>query len=139
MRAHGFVEREYEPGFLDAANLPSLATSGTPIIDQTQPASPGQLESHYAPNHHLRLNITDPADDEAFIGFGPVMGPCKNGAQALNLSLSGDLQEAAANLFDMLHAADAIATAGIAIAPIPETGLGEAINDRLMRAAAPRP
>ena len=70
-----------------------------------------------------------------FIGFGPIDG---SGALRLNLSHDGSLLEAAANLFDMLHAADGTGTPLIGVAPIPETGLGEAINDRLRRAAAPR-
>ena len=73
--------------------------------------------------------------DEEMIGFGKIHGA---GKLRLNLSPSGNLIEAAANLFSMLHAADATSTKKIAIAPIPDTGLGEAINDRLRRAAAPR-
>jgi L-threonylcarbamoyladenylate synthase len=90
--------------------------------------SPGQLASHYAPRARLRLNATN----DVSLGFGP-------GAAALNLSPAGDLKEAAANLFAMLRLLDASGVETIAVAPIPETGLGEAINDRLNRAAAPRP
>jgi L-threonylcarbamoyladenylate synthase len=90
--------------------------------------SPGQLASHYAPRARLRLNATR----EVSLGFGP-------GEATLNLSPKGDLKEAAANLFAMLRALDATGTQTIAVAPIPATGLGEAINDRLARAAAPRP
>lgn len=101
--------------------------------DASKPNAPGQLASHYAPQAAVRLNAT-PDGAAVFIGFG-------YGACDLNLSPSGDLVEAAANLFHMLREADALAgEAGvIAIAPIPETGLGRAINDRLRRAAAPRP
>ena len=93
--------------------------------------APGMLASHYAPNAHLRLNADAPRPGEAYLSFGPAEG-------TLNLSRTGDLREAARNLFAMLHELDASATA-IAVAPIPNTGLGEAINDRLKRAAAPRP
>jgi L-threonylcarbamoyladenylate synthase len=91
--------------------------------------SPGQLESHYAPRAVLRLNARDPRADEALLGFGPSPNA------VLNLSPAGDLREAAANLFAMLHALDKNAER-IAVMPVPETGLGEAINDRLRRAAA---
>jgi L-threonylcarbamoyladenylate synthase len=95
-------------------------------------AAPGMLASHYAPNATLRLNATAPVPGEAYIAFGPAP------AGALTLSAAGDLREAARNLFSTLHRLDETAAA-IAVAPIPETGLGEAINDRLRRAAAPRP
>jgi L-threonylcarbamoyladenylate synthase len=93
-------------------------------------ASPGMLASHYAPNAHLRLNAKSPEPGEAYLAFGPGQG-------TLNLSASGDLHEAARNLFAMLHELDAKARR-IAVAPVPHHGLGEAINDRLKRAAAPR-
>ena len=91
--------------------------------------SPGQLASHYAPSKPLRLGATEAAADEYFIGFGTISGD-------VSLSHSGDLIEAAARLFDLLHEADASAKARIATAPIPDEGLGAAINDRLRRAAA---
>jgi L-threonylcarbamoyladenylate synthase len=94
--------------------------------------APGMMQSHYAPAAHLRLNAASPRPGEAFLAFGPQPA-------ALNLSPSGDLREAAANLFAHLRALDASGAAIIAVMPIPETGLGEAINDRLRRAAAPRP
>jgi L-threonylcarbamoyladenylate synthase len=93
--------------------------------------APGQLASHYAPSRPLRLNATDAAEDEFLIGFGAIAGDA-------NLSPSGDLVEAAANLFDLLHVADASDRSRIAVAPVPKEGLGAAINDRLRRAAAPR-
>ncbi|WP_299973819.1 L-threonylcarbamoyladenylate synthase [Devosia sp. 66-22] len=93
-------------------------------------ASPGMLASHYAPNAALRLNARAAEPGEAYLGFGP-------GEATLNLSAEGDLHEAARNLFAMLHELDTRATR-IAVAPIPRAGLGEAINDRLKRAAAPR-
>ena len=91
--------------------------------------APGQLASHYAPSKPLRLSVTDAADDEYLIGFGAIAGDS-------NLSPAGDLTEAAARLFDLLHEADASARPRIAIAPVPDDGLGAAINDRLRRAAA---
>ncbi len=94
--------------------------------------SPGQLESHYAPNAPLRLGAKSAGDGEIYIGFGAF----SHGL--LTLSATGDLVEAAANLYRLLHEADAQRPQGIAIAPIPSMGLGEAINDRLKRAAAPR-
>jgi L-threonylcarbamoyladenylate synthase len=101
--------------------------------------APGQLASHYAPNARLRLDAAGPGPDEVWLGFGQVASL----RPGLNLSPSGDLSEAAANLFAHLRAVDAIATreraAGIAVALIPREGLGAAINDRLARAAAPRP
>jgi L-threonylcarbamoyladenylate synthase len=97
-----------------------------------RPSSPGMLASHYAPEKRLRLNAARPESDELFLGFGAVDGD-------LNLSPSGDLREAAANLFAYLRRLDAMSGEAIAVAAIPETGLGLAINDRLRRAAAPRP
>jgi L-threonylcarbamoyladenylate synthase len=94
--------------------------------------SPGQLESHYAPHARLRLNATAPVGGEVFIGFGAhAHGP-------FSLSARGDVVEAAANLFRVLHEVDALRPPGIAVAPVPMHGLGEAINDRLKRAAAGR-
>ena len=101
--------------------------------DSTQPHSPGQMESHYAPHAYLRLEATSPRKGESFLGFGSH----DNGPYTL--SAHGDLIEAAANLFRMLHELDALGVKAIAVAPIPHEGLGEAINDRLRRAAAPRP
>lgn len=93
--------------------------------------SPGQLESHYAPHAAMRLNAVQAEVGEVYLGFGASGG-------AHNLSPSGDVVEAAANLFRMLHEIDALKPPRIAVAPIPHSGLGEAINDRLKRAAAPR-
>lgn len=98
-----------------------------PDLDPNAPQSPGQLLRHYAPNARLRLNAAAPGDGEAYLGFGA-------GEATLNLSPRGDLYEAAANLFAMLRELDA-AYDKIAVAPIPRDGLGEAINDRLTRAA----
>lgn len=101
------------------------AKSGGPIV------APGQLSSHYAPNGTVRLNASVAEPGETLLGFGDVVGD-------LTLSATGDLAEAAANLFDCLHQLDAMGATRIAVAPIPDHGLGIAINDRLRRAAAPR-
>ena len=93
-------------------------------------AAPGMLSSHYAPGATVRLNVTEAQPGEEHLGFGPIAG-------TLSLSPTGDLAEAAANLFDHLHRLDQTG-APIAVAPIPDHGLGRAINDRLTRAAAPR-
>jgi L-threonylcarbamoyladenylate synthase len=101
-------------------------------VDKVQ--SPGQLLSHYAPRAALRLDAAGALPGEALLAFGP-----KAPQDALNLSPAGDLREAAANLFASLRALDAKRPLRIAVMPIPASGLGEAINDRLRRAAAPRP
>jgi L-threonylcarbamoyladenylate synthase len=93
--------------------------------------APGQLASHYAPSKPLRLNAKNAFDSEWLIGFGSIGGN-------VTLSATGNLVEAAARLFDLLHEADASPRHAIAVAPIPDEGLGIAINDRLNRAAAPR-
>ena len=104
----------------------------TPTRYHTELHAPGQLESHYAPKAQLRLDAAAPEWGEAYLGFGAYdHGPW-------TLSRTGNLQEAAANLFKLLHAIDDSLPERIAVAPIPMTGLGEAINDRLTRAAAPR-
>jgi L-threonylcarbamoyladenylate synthase len=106
-------------------------TSGFPLAQAHKVTAPGQLDSHYAPGKPLRLNATMRREREWLIGFGAVPGDD-------TLSIRGDLVEAAANLFDALHRADASSAATIGVAPIPETGIGVAINDRLRRAAFPR-
>jgi L-threonylcarbamoyladenylate synthase len=94
--------------------------------------APGQLKAHYAPSKPLRLEVTTAAVGEWHLGFGAVEGN-------VNLSRDGDVAEAASRLFDLLHAADESSAPLIAVAPIPETGIGLAINDRLRRAAAGAP
>ena len=91
--------------------------------------APGQMASHYAPSKPVRLNVTVPEKGEYLIGFGAIAGD-------VNLSATGDLAQAAANLFEALHNADASLATAIAVAPIPHEGIGIAINDRLSRAAA---
>jgi L-threonylcarbamoyladenylate synthase len=104
--------------------------------DATRPASPGQLPSHYAPELPLRLDATSVAPDEALLAFGP--GSPAGALATLNLSSAGDLTEAASHFFDYLRKLDQSGARRIAAMPIPEHGLGRAINDRLRRAAAPR-
>lgn len=130
----GGVTRAMAEDALRTAGITVDVVDAPPIGTGQSPASPGQLESHYAPQNTVRLNATSFKEGECFIGFGGM----QLDGNALNLSPSADLVEAAANLFDMLHIADGQCKAGIAVAPIPALGLGEAINDRLQRAAAPR-
>lgn len=105
----------------------------------TAPQAPGMLTSHYAPNAPLRLNATDVRPGEALLAFGRPLPEAAEQAVAIeNLSPGGDMVEAATRLFSALRALDGVAASGIAAMPIPDEGLGEAINDRLRRAAAPR-
>ncbi|MFM2356996.1 MAG: hypothetical protein RLZZ528_2732 [Pseudomonadota bacterium] len=122
------------PGGIPTEQIEALL--GQPLAaqsDAARPNAPGQLLSHYAPRARLRLDARARSPGEVWIGFGPV-------AADLSLSPSGDLVEAAANLFATLRHADALAGADgmICVSPVPDTGLGRAINDRLTRAAAPR-
>jgi L-threonylcarbamoyladenylate synthase len=119
------------PGPIEAEALARIA--GLPVVRHEGDAiiAPGQLASHYAPRQPLRLDARSPEPDEWLIGFGDVAGDA-------TLSASADLVEAAARLFAALHEADASGRARIAVAPVPQAGLGAAINDRLRRAAAPR-
>ncbi len=122
--------RLLRPGAVTRAELESVVGA---VEDAETDArrSPGRLSLHYAPDAPVRLNVDGPEEGEAFLGFGPM----REGERIFNLSRSGDLREAARNLFAMLRAADRTFPRAIAVAPIPETGLGEAINDRLRRAA----
>ena len=101
-----------------------------------RPMSPGQLASHYAPRARVRLEARDVQAGEALLAFGPA--PLATTGPAINLSPAGDLMEAAAALFAALRELDATGVDGIAVMPIPSEGLGEAINDRLRRAAVGR-
>lgn len=121
------------PGAISRSDIETeLGTSVSQGGDEEQPVAPGQLQSHYAPAAKLRLNAEAPRNGEAFLAFGP----SATRPRSLNLSPAGDVVEAAANLFRMLHALDAMKPTAIAVAAIPHNGLGEAINDRLKRAAA---
>ncbi|HXZ16642.1 MAG TPA: Sua5 family C-terminal domain-containing protein, partial [Roseiarcus sp.] len=119
---------------IEAALGRLLATS---VPARGSPKAPGQLVSHYAPRARLRLAAIAVASDEAALDFGGALPEARQGAR-LDLSPSGDLIEAAANLFSYLRALDSMGASAIAVAPIPMRGLGVAINDRLRRAAAPR-
>lgn len=107
--------------------------------DSAQPLAPGMLASHYAPRTKVRLNamLLEPGEALLAFGLGAISG-IDEAAAVLNLSARGDLDEAAANLFGHLRALDAKGARGIAVMPIPDDGLGEAINDRLRRAAVGR-
>lgn len=129
--------RLLRPGGVTVEALESVL--GAPLAqgaeDTARPSAPGQLASHYAPTARVRLNVAGPAGDEIWLGFGPACAEAE-----VNLSTTGDLTEAAAALFHALREMDTLAAGrGIAVAPVPDTGLGRAINDRLRRAAAPRP
>ena len=107
--------------------------------DSSQPLAPGMLASHYAPRANVRLNARDVAPGEALLAFGPASLPgIETAVSVMNLSASGDLDEAAANLFGYLRSLDAKTPRTIAVMPVPRHGLGEAINDRLRRAAVAR-
>lgn len=116
-------------GAIARETLEAILGTPLPVAADAEPvAAPGMLLSHYAPRLPIRLNAETAASHEFHIGFGPISG-------RETLSAGGDLTEAAARLFDLLHRADASGCAGIAVAPVPPQGLGAAINDRLKRAA----
>lgn len=118
---------------IEAVIGPIALSDALPTGDAAR-KSPGQLQSHYAPARPVRLDASTVADDEALLAFGPK--PLAGAKRTLNLSVAGDLGEAAANLFAHLRTLDRPDIARIAIMPVPHTGLGLAINDRLRRAAA---
>ena len=123
------------PGAVTRAELEAEAGPVAAGAPSARPKAPGGLARHYAPRTPLRLDATEVAADEALLAFGP---SAPAGAKLTrNLSQAGDLIEAAANLFAMLHQLDAAGAARIAVMPVPDDGLGAAINDRLRRAAAP--
>ena len=121
------------PGALTAESLAEVLGPLAPPTAATLAKSPGTRHRHYAPRAKLRLNATAPGAGEAFLAFGPAAVP--TATDVLNLSPAGDLAEAAANLYRMLLALDATGRDAIAVAPIPDHGLGVAINDRVRRAA----
>jgi L-threonylcarbamoyladenylate synthase len=133
------------PGGLPRGEIERLL--GRPLVqppedpdgDHAQPLAPGMLASHYAPRTPVRLNADRVEPGEALLAFGPHPVPGMDAASAvMNLSAAGDLAEAATHLFGYLRALDARAARAIAIMPVPHHGLGEAINDRLRRAAVGR-
>ena len=122
-----------------ALNRPLGRATDKPASAENVPLAPGMLASHYAPRTPVRLDAASVEAGEALLAFGPRPLPgAQRAAQQLNLSARGDLIEAAANLFAHLRALDAAGASAIAVMPVPHAGLGEAINDRLQRAAAPR-
>jgi len=123
--------RLLRPGSITMEMLAEASGLAVETVENGSIEAPGQLSSHYAPSKPVRLNATLANPNEYLIGFGPVKGD-------VNLSPDGRLDEAAAALFDLLHMADGTDAAAIAVAPVPQEGLGLAINDRLRRAAAPR-
>lgn len=116
------------PGPITEAQISAILGAPAGLVTSDRIEAPGQLASHYAPGKPVRLNASTARPDEFLIGFGPVAG-------AISLSPAGDLAEAAARLYDCLHQAAAASQPRIAIAPIPDEGIGNAINDRLRRAA----
>lgn len=129
------------PGGLEADSIESVAERSLirPAWGEAAIEAPGMLRSHYAPAARLRINASSIEPGEVLIGFGggSVEG-AEHASRVFNLSPDADLVEAAANLFDTILQADRVGAGLIAVAPIPESGLGEAINDRLRRASAPR-
>ncbi|AGF75465.1 L-threonylcarbamoyladenylate synthase [Bartonella vinsonii] len=135
-------ERLYllRPGGLAAEEIEKITGKSLKRIDQRAAIeAPGMLKSHYAPNAAIRLNAQKVESGEALLAFGPkrIMG-VENAVSILNLSESGQLEEAASHLFQYIKQLDSCKVKSIAVESIPSYGLGEAINDRLMRAAAPR-
>lgn len=131
LRAGGLAIEDIEAkiGSVHRADTEADDTNDTPA-----PPAPGRLLRHYAPETRLRIDANSVTGDEVWIGFGPD-GPPGTPMAAYSLSSAGDTTEAAANLFRLLRAADGLGAAAIAVAPIPETGLGAAVNDRLRRGA----
>ncbi|MEO0496460.1 MAG: L-threonylcarbamoyladenylate synthase [Pseudomonadota bacterium] len=133
------------PGPVLAQDI-AAALPGTPVHELNRGGSeqdadiqaPGMMASHYAPRARVRLNAR-PTDDDAYMAFGPIADMPHNSDRVFQLSETADLVEAARNLYEGLHTLDAKNPSVIAVAAIPHTGLGIAINDRLSRAAAPRP
>ena len=126
VREHGW--QILRPGPVTAADIERVLGTSPLAASGDNVEAPGQLASHYAPSKAVRLNAIQPEPGEWHIGFGAMEGND-------NLSASGDLAQAAANLFDALHRADASAALSISVAPIPHEGIGVAINDRLQRAS----
>lgn len=140
IKVEGATLRLLRPGGIAAEVIEAVANR--PLLRDPSAGieAPGMLASHYAPDAGMRLSVTEVKSGEALLAFGPRRAAnAETAATILNLSPSGNLREAAANLFAYMQQLDRGGAAVIAVEPIPEAGLGEAINDRLRRAAAPRP
>lgn len=140
VKVEGQTVRLLRPGGLDVAEVEKLLGVEVLRSDHAEAIeAPGMLASHYAPHAGVRLNVSHVRDGEVFVNFGnqEIEGASQATAK-FDLSPGGDLREAAANLFAVMKKADAFNAPSIAFAPVPTDNLGEAINDRLMRAAAPR-
>ncbi|MBX9457766.1 MAG: threonylcarbamoyl-AMP synthase [Rhizobium sp.] len=142
IKVEGDQVRLLRPGGLAVEEIEALI--GHPVVRQEVAGAtieaPGMLASHYAPEAGVRMNAATVDNGEILINFaGQRIGGADRAAATFDLSRSGSLREAAANLFAIMKAADRLPSTGIAFAPIPRDGLGEAINDRIARAAAPRP
>lgn len=141
LKLEGDTIRLLRPGGLDVAEIERVTGRRVQRNEKASAAieAPGMLASHYAPVAPVRLNASDVKPGEVLIRFGGKPLPGEDAAAlVLDLSPTGNLAEAATNLFSYMKRADATGAGSIAFSPIPETGLGEAINDRLQRAAAPR-
>ncbi|PSH61271.1 L-threonylcarbamoyladenylate synthase [Phyllobacterium sp. A18/5-2] len=140
VKVDGDAVQLLRPGGLAAEDIEAFIGKKLERIDQRSAIeAPGMLASHYAPAAGVRLNVHEVREGEALLAFGPVRASgAALAAASLNLSEAGNLREAAANLFDYMKRLDRLGSAVIAVEPIPFNGLGEAINDRLVRAAAPR-
>jgi L-threonylcarbamoyladenylate synthase len=135
LRPGGLAREEIERVLGKPLERPALEAE----IDDDKPLAPGMLTSHYAPRARVRLDARSLEPGEALLAFGPALVPGQDRAAAvLNLSESGNPIEAATHLFGYLRSLDATGARTIAVMPIPHAGLGEAINDRLRRAAAGR-
>jgi L-threonylcarbamoyladenylate synthase len=128
------------PGGLNVAEIEALLGVTVERSNHAEAIeAPGMLASHYAPHSGVRLNVDRVRQGEVLVNFGNrEIAGADEAVAKFDLSPTGDLREAAANLFAVMKKADALEALSIAFAPVPMDGLGEAINDRLMRAAAPR-
>ena len=140
IKLDGDAVRLLRPGGLDVGAIEKLLGIAVRRADHAEAIeAPGMLASHYAPHAQVRLNIQSIHAGEVFVNFGhQTIESADRAIAKFDLSPGGDLREAAANLFDIMKKADAVGAISIAFAPVPMNNLGEAINDRLARAAAPR-
>jgi L-threonylcarbamoyladenylate synthase len=140
LKIEGETVKLLRPGGLDVAEIEALLGVEVERSDHAEEIeAPGMLASHYAPHAGVRLNVHRVRQGEVFVNFADQqIAGADEAAAKFELSPTGDLREAAANLFAVMKKADALDAPSIAFAPVPMDGLGEAINDRLMRAAAPR-